>query len=49
MGVGGGWHKGSSFCGTPAEKLQNLHSPASKLVNSATAAFILILNFDPIK
>ena len=41
--------KWSSFCRTATKKLQNLWPLASKLINSATAAFILILNFDPIK
>ena len=44
-----GVRKGSSFCNTPAKKLQNLRSPACKFINSAAEAFILILNFDPIK
>ena len=44
-----GGRKGCSFCSTSAKKIQNLWSPACKLINSAAAAFILILNFDPMK
>ena len=30
--LGGGGRKGSSFCGTPAKKLQNLRPTASKVM-----------------
>ena len=29
-GGGGGGHKGSSFCGTPVKKMQNMQPAASK-------------------
>ena len=31
-GEGGEWRKGSSFCGTPAKRLQNLRPAATKVI-----------------
>ena len=45
-GEGRSGGKGSSFCCTSAKKLENLWSPACKLVNAADAVFIWILHFD---